>query len=888
MSPFSVGQRWLSEAEPELGLGLIEAVERHRIKLRFAASDCERQYSAMAAPLKRVTFDVGDEIRTDIGQTLTVDAVNEQNGVLFYMAQGEVVPEMFLAHDLKIEAPLERLQAGMIDKARHYLARRTARRQALRWASSKARGFVGARIEPVAHQFAIASEVAGRRLPRVLLADEVGLGKTIEACLILHRLILDERVSRSLILVPDALVHQWFVELLRRFNLLVKIADDATFASPEGLDENSHFLCATSRLEDPKAAARLLSGNWDLVIADEAHQLTEDVPFAVMQEIAKTVDGLLLLSATPEQMGREQHFAQLRLLDPARYTGLAAFDAEASDHADIAALVSRVMEEDALSAEDRATLSKLLAQDVPETLEDDGREAILDALLDRHGPGRSIFRNTRAAIQGFPERHAHIHGLSEGGLSAKVAWLADFLGSHEEKVLLICEKKETAVRIQEELAALRNLDTALFHEDLNLLQRDRNAAWFAEEDGARLLISSEIGSEGRNFQFARHLVLFDLPLHPEKVEQRIGRLDRIGQKHDIEIHVPVEQDATEEAVALWYRDGVGIFSSCVPVLARVHETFGAMLDALVAIGSPEDIRALTERTRQFVQEETARQGEGRDRLLEISAMRRERALPVLSAIAEEDGEDVLQFVERVFPYHGFETEEVAPHVFRLDFKEGSDTATGLPLPPLRKNPIHFTCNREIALSREDLEFFTWDHPMIQAASEALLGSETGNTRLVMEKKRGPGLELTCVFVPECVAEKRLGAHRFLPDSEFTLTLDHTGKKVKTADPELPVSRMKKSWLSQNPEVGKRLLPELSKAALAKAEKAVSPMKEAALSKMEAELDAEIMRLVALSKVNPAIRKEEITALETEKAELKDALSNLRLRLDAVELRLLAG
>ena len=84
-----------------------------------------------------------------------------------------------------------------------------------------------------------------------------------------------------------------------------------------------------------------------------------------------------------------------------------------------------------------------------------------------------------------------------------------------------------------------SLRMAAFHEGLTLVQRDRSAAWFADPDGARLLICSEIGSEGRNFQFCHHLVMFDLPQHPDQLEQRIGRLDRIGQESDVEIHVPV-------------------------------------------------------------------------------------------------------------------------------------------------------------------------------------------------------------------------------------------------------------------------------------------------------------------------------------------------------------
>ena len=121
----------------------------------------------------------------------------------------------------------------------------------------------------------------------------------------------------------------------------------------------------------------------------------------------------------------------------------------------------------------------------------------------------------------------------------RIEWLTKLLQKNEaEKVLLICRSKAKAIAIEVSLRKRANLKIGIFHEDLTLIQRDRNAAWFAEEEGAKILICSEIGSEGRNFQFCHHLVLFDLPLNPELLEQRIGRLDRIGQKDNIQIHVP--------------------------------------------------------------------------------------------------------------------------------------------------------------------------------------------------------------------------------------------------------------------------------------------------------------------------------------------------------------
>src|SRR4029077_10615814 len=157
-------------------------------------------------------------------------------------------------------------------------------------------------------------------------------------------------------------------------------------------------------------------------------------------------------------------------------------------------------------------------------------------------------------IRGFPSRIARLHPL-EGDSSGvlMITWLIDLLRSLDPaKVLLICRTQAKVTAID---AALRqrvqNVKIALFHEGLSLIQRDRNAAWFAERDGARILICSEIGSEGRNFQFSHHLVLFDLPLDPELLEQRIGRLDRIGQKSEIQVHVPYVAGSSHEVLVRW-------------------------------------------------------------------------------------------------------------------------------------------------------------------------------------------------------------------------------------------------------------------------------------------------------------------------------------------------
>ncbi|MCB1079283.1 MAG: DEAD/DEAH box helicase family protein, partial [Verrucomicrobiae bacterium] len=525
----------------------------------------------------------------------------------------------------------------------------------------EARGLVGGRISLIPHQLFIANEVASRIAPRVLLADEVGLGKTIESSLILHRLHNSGRAKRILILVPDALVNQWFVELYRRFSLKFAIFDEPRALSieyPESSDEENEVPTAERAeppanpffddqlilaplswmAENPKRAAQAAEGAWDLVIVDEAHHLEwtpeEASPaYQAVAAIAEKTPGLLLLTATPEQLGREGHFARLRLLDPDRFSDLDEFIAESDHYREVSELADRLRSGEKLGKAEETLLGKLLGQEALDRLAEkdtaDLRSELTAQLVDLHGTGRVLFRNRRQVLEGFPKRVAELWPLESGDeFEAKITWLADLLTRlPEEKFLLICHSRELVEQIEEALREKISATAALFHEDLSLLQRDRNAAWFAEpaeEGGARLLICSEIGSEGRNFQFAHHLVLFDLPEDPGLLEQRIGRLDRIGQTEDIHIHIPYLPGSAGELWAKWYHEGLGAFEHTLHGAATVYREFRESLESLAAGGDWADsLPGLLDRTREFKTALYADLESGRDHLLEISSYHRE-------------------------------------------------------------------------------------------------------------------------------------------------------------------------------------------------------------------------------------------------------------------------
>ncbi|HTG73409.1 MAG TPA: helicase-related protein, partial [Terriglobia bacterium] len=642
---FHPGQRWISESEPELGLGSVLKLTPRTVIVEFRASGQNREYARNNAPLRRVRFRPGDTIQNRKGKALTIESVTEEHSLLRYRRGKQELHEEDLSDTISFNKPEERLFAGQFDPPAVFDLRSTALEHQYRRRKSSVRGFLGGRIDLLPHQLFIASEVSARMAPRVLLADEVGLGKTIEACLILHRLILTGRVQRVLILVPESLVHQWFVELLRRFNLWFHIYDEERCEAAGNRNpflEAQLILCGITLFTDSEQRTQeALAAGWDMLVVDEAHHLHwspagASPTYTIVEELGRKAPGLLLLTATPEQLGMAGHFARLRLLDPDRFYDLETFLKEDEHYRDVARE----------------------AEKLPEGPK-------LHALLDRHGTGRVRFRNTRATVSGFPRRVVQMHPLAASkSVDARISWLIELLNDLDpEKVLLICRTKETVAVIDTALRRRIRIELAVFHEGLTLVQRDRNAAWFAEEEGARILLCSEIGSEGRNFQFAHHLVLFDLPVDPELLEQRIGRLDRIGQRSEVQIHVPFVINSFQEVLARWYHEGLNSFEEQLQGGRELLERFGSVVNNMK---SREELERLVLETRAARQEIAMRLHEGRDRLMEMISFRPKVAEKTVEEIRREDADTGLEtFMLSMFEYYALHVEQIAERTYKL-------------------------------------------------------------------------------------------------------------------------------------------------------------------------------------------------------------------------------
>ncbi len=306
-------------------------------------------------------YQQGEEIETFDGERYTVRAVEDLDGVLVYHADDgenlQPISEVKLAGSVNFSAPHQRLFAGQFDRNGAFRLRVATLQHMDRLRASPAQGGLigGARTQHLPHQLYIAHEVARRHAPRVLLADEVGLGKTIEAGLILHYQLQTGRARRALIVVPDSLIHQWLVEMLRRFNLRFSIIDQARYddlkAEEDDVDalvnhifgdddavnpfeSDQLVLCSLDFLvRSEKARKDAVAAGWDLMVVDEAHHLAwspeqSSPEYDVVEQLSGASQGLLLLTATPEQIGVASHFARLRLLDPARFHNLETFREE--------------------------------------------------------------------------------------------------------------------------------------------------------------------------------------------------------------------------------------------------------------------------------------------------------------------------------------------------------------------------------------------------------------------------------------------------------------------------------------------------------------------------------------------------------------------------------
>ena len=684
-------------------------------------------------------------------------------------------------------------------------------------------------------------------------------------------------------------------------------------------------LCSVSFITQAKPALNkhLLEGQYDLLVVDEAHHMQPDGPlFALVEALSQVIWRVILITATPGHLSSHGHYARLKLLDPQRYPDYDRFKAENQSFEEIARLVEALVKDPAM---DSATLRQLVnsagitdrdIRQVPTDLA--GRQQLIKRIIDRYGTGRVMFKTTRQMVSGFPGRQARMlpldikaeghevrdridrEVLADCALEAasseidfaddpRVAWLEGYLQAHRnEKILLICRSAEKVKALHAQLERRISVKTGRYHDGMTLVQRDRNAAWFAQPDGAVLLLCSEIGSEGRNFQFARHLVLFDLPPDPELLEQRIGRLDRIGQKGVVKVMVPFVRGTAGEILARWYHEAFSALEQNVPAAGWVMRRLWGPLSDLIRDprGTSTDGRLdrLIRCGRLSIARQQRRLEAGRDRLLELGILAAPIVDRLIEGIQHVDADPVfLGLVEQLLDAWGIVMDPIESGVYRLvpDHRY-ADT-----LPGFRPSGLTITTDRQLALAHEEIDFLTPDHPLVTGAMDHFLGTGKGGAAFAClpdapQKK----ILLEMQFVIEAAAPANTAPRQFLSPTPLHVVVDHElGENKKwlsdenasalTDGPDVLWTRilpLVSPIISQMVEKGRHLARKRSKPIIATARKSARQS-----------MGETVSRLEALYRVNPAITETDITNAKRTRDAVLAAIESARVRLDALRL-----
>lgn len=919
MNDITIGQRYMSEGEPEFGLGIITEHDSKTLTVEFPGRNETRKYGIKTAPLRRVIFKKGDSITCTQGIKYTVDNVIDEENIKIYICDQNKVSEVELSGAISFSAPEEKLFIGRPDNHKMFNLRYDAFKSQSNIMKSPARGLIGPKVSLIPHQYYIANEVSGRFIPRVLLADEVGLGKTIEAGLILHKLIAVGKVQRAIIVVPDSLVYQWFFEMRRKFQLSFSVLSKESDA--DDFDnifiDNDLVITGIGLLKDSELLKRqLLECEWDQVVVDEAHQLkwSSNGPseeYEIVEDLTLRSKGVLLLTATPEQLGLEGHFARLRLLDPDKFHDFESFKVESETYIKFASIASKISLGDQLTNLELKQISSCIDDNQFDALlsgnyDEDKKESILRNLVDSYGPGRILFRNTRKAMSKrfhfFPKRISCPCELEiskeldvndrNNIILRKLDWLCDLYSSNStDKFLLICKSKGIVEYLENTLKErIPNIRIGVFHSDLSLMARDRQAAYFADPVGANILLCTEIGSEGRNFEFAHNMVLFDLPDNPDLLEQRIGRLDRIGQKNDIKIHTPYIKDSREEVLFRWYNEALNSFQSSskgnMEVFRQLSDDLEVIKNEYNGYEDNGHLDLFLSKAKAIKDKVEKRIEDGRDLLIEMNSFQKKSSDKILNEVEDIDDSFELQnFMENVFDCFGISSEELDEGILMI---RPCDNMYVPSFPALPQSGFSATYDRSKALEREELDFITWDHPIAVGALDLILGNDFGNATVAAWKNTKTSKAIfELIFVVKPIAPKGIEVEKYLPPTLVrvlidTKGVDFTSKYTKEELDERirPVTSEKLQKLKALPkDLVKKVIEKGSEIARSNGEE----VKKVSIDEIEDNFSSEILRLKSLMNKNPMIDEEDIEDYLIIKNVLQKYVREAEISLDSLRL-----
>lgn len=440
---FVAGQRWLSQTEPELGLGLVLKTEADRVTFMFPSTDTTRVYTVESPPLTRVKFSVGDVLKTQEGKKFTVEQVEEKDGTITYFSKGKRIEESRLSDSLTFSKPYDRLLNAQIEEKTLYNLRHRALYRRFKTFRAPLRGLVNGRFTPRAHQLHVVTQATRFQSPRVLLADEAGLGAIVEAGLILQRLRIYGTASRTLLLAPEDQIDRTELEMRRRFEFEFERMNEESFAAPKKsakkttkAKEPNHFASDEAPDDDAEAPEKWVSmtledmsghrtkhakeaaaAGWDVIVVAGGEEVKWDevgnASWNALELLGPATTSLIILSSEGPEHDAKSHFGRLHLLDPEGFCSTRKYSAHRKELEALEAVVYKLLaggpcdkEADTLlkpyNKDER--VKELHKQWKEKEGRDEPREYLIDHLLDGQECGRAVFRNTRAKVTGLPAR----------------------------------------------------------------------------------------------------------------------------------------------------------------------------------------------------------------------------------------------------------------------------------------------------------------------------------------------------------------------------------------------------------------------------------------------------------------------------------------------------
>lgn len=767
---WTLGDRVRHRFNEDLGPGRVVSVEGRHILVEFPGSATTMRLAAATDALARIVFRAGSRARLDrTGERVLVRSVREDGGIV--LDDGRLVSDEDLWPMDAADSPLERLAEGRIDPVEHFALRMEALELSRMREADGLGSYLGGRIRIFPHQLWVAERATRTDPVRWLLADEVGLGKTVEACLILNHLVQARRVERVVVVAPETLTVQWLGELWRKYHQVFVLLDDARLADV-ARDHGLHFnpfdahrrtvVSMEQWIDRPNLVEQAIAAGVDLLVIDEAHHLQRppghpgNPEYRAMAPLCALGRHVLLLTATPLEDDAHGFFRLLQLLRPEEFPEDAGFEGRlarrdalppctsSTRRVDIGGLPPRIgesvviadpegwqaleeLEKTALDARPtNAALAREKARRVAAALESG---AAFEALLQRDA--RELRTLARRATENDP----------------RIAWLGregTRWRRQGEKSLVFVHRRETLETVRLILSRRYQLATAVFHEDLSPSDRDLQVAQFRRLEGPSMLISTECGGEGRNFEFCRRIVLVDLPWNPVTVEQRIGRLDRIGRSCPVEIVRFTPPAGLGRAVSDLYEQ-LGIYREPMGGLERELSPVEEAISRAAIEGKNHLDSDLLERIVGETRAALDREREAAYRELHRDPYHPDLAPSILSRIPEDLDETTREVILEASEMLGLHVEPHRDGAFwSVEFGNRARVES-LPGVPGRASFVG-TFDRALAVEDESIDYFASGHPLVEGILAEIEDGPWGRTVLLRFDGQGPsGFGLAAVY-----------------------------------------------------------------------------------------------------------------------------------------------